>query len=130
MSGLQGEQRSFPIETSAIPGEASAGTDDTVARNNDRDRVVAVGQADGASGARSADLFCNLTIGPGLTERDRQQRLPDSPLKLGASQIELEVEGGELAGKLRVQLVHCVVERLGIWRPTIATRFVGLVDHP
>ncbi len=83
-SSLQFEQRPFPVETTAVPGEASARADDPVAGHDDGNRVVAVRQSDGTGGAGAPICSAISTVGPGLTERDRQQRLPDSPLKLAA----------------------------------------------
>ena len=58
-----------------------------------------------------ADLFRDFAIGPGLTERDGQQRLPDAPLKFGALQVEFQLEVGQFARKIRVELVDNVAEK-------------------
>lgn len=53
---LQLEQSSFPVDSTAVPGELSAGADHAVARDDDGDGIVAVGQSHGACGAGGADL--------------------------------------------------------------------------
>ena len=76
-----------------------------MARNDDRDRVAAVGQPHGTCRARGTDLFGDLAVRPGFPIRDCQQRLPDPALKFAAPQIELNLEVDELAGEIGVQLL-------------------------
>ena len=85
-----------------------------MARNDDCDGIVAVGPSHGARGTLSADLFGDFSIRRGFSVRNRQQRLPYSPLKLGAAQFEFDVEVGELAGKLGGELLDGVAKCPGI----------------
>lgn len=61
---LQLEQSSFPVDSTAVPGELSAGADHAVARDDDGDGIVAVGQSHGACGAGGADLVGDFPVGP------------------------------------------------------------------
>lgn len=63
---LQLEQSSFPVDSTAVPGELSAGADHAVARDDDGDGIVAVGQSHGACGAGGADLVGDFPVGPGF----------------------------------------------------------------
>ena len=63
-----------------------------MARNDDCDGIVAVGQSHGACGAGRTDLFGDFSIRPGVPVRNCQQRLPHPLLEFGTAQIQLDIE--------------------------------------
>src|SRR5206468_6652373 len=67
---LEGEKRGLHGETTSVAGEAAVRTDHAMAGDDDRDRVPAVGGADGAHRARPPDLPRERAVGDGLAERD------------------------------------------------------------
>ena len=48
---LQREQSAFTVQAAAVSGEAAVRTDHPMARHDDADRIVAVGQTDGSKGS-------------------------------------------------------------------------------
>ena len=82
---LQFEQGLLPIQSAAIAGEAPVGANNPMARNDDCDGIMAVGQSHGAHGTGRTDLFGDFPVRPGFPVGNRQQSLPDPLLKLGAS---------------------------------------------
>ena len=107
---LQFEQGAFAIEPAAVSGEAAVRPDHPMARHDDADRIVAVGQSDRAKRAGRSDLRGDLSVGPRLPVRNRQQRRPDPALKRRADQVEFEVEVDQLAGEVRLELFDGVGE--------------------
>ena len=72
------------------PVKRAVGPDHAVAGHDHRDRVAAVGKADGASGAGGADLAGDLAVADGLAVGDLAQRLPDAQLERVAGEAERE----------------------------------------
>ena len=111
-----------------------------MAGNDDADRVVVVGVADGAHGGGAADAPCHLAVAAGLAIGDALQLLPAETLELGAGQVERQVEGaprprqvlGELAARLRerrgVRIGRGV--RPGAPQPDLGALPVGTVGQP
>src|SRR3954452_8908411 len=102
--GLEVEQRPLGRQPAAVAGERAVGADHAVARHDDRDRVLAVGGADGAERGRVPDLAGDLAVGGGLPVRDLQQRIPDQALErraLGPQRdVELRARAREVLGEL------------------------------
>ena len=86
----------------AKPVSCAGRADDAVAGGDDRDRVAAVGRADGADRVLMADLACERAIAAGLAERDRQQRLPDFALERRAAERQRQVEARD-AGRRSIR---------------------------
>src|SRR5204862_290777 len=81
---LEVEQRALALETAAVAGEAPVGADDAMARHDDRDRVAAVGVADGArveDPAQRARAVEAVDRRPAAGERERARALvrPSEP---------------------------------------------------
>ncbi len=70
------EQLLFSGEPAAVAGEAPVGADHPVARDDDPDRVAAVGEAHGPRGARLADAVGEPAVAPGLAVGDLAQGRP------------------------------------------------------
>ena len=81
-------------------GQGSVGADDTVAGNNDGDRITTVCGTHGTHGLRPADVARELAVGPGLSVRDLSQCPPDGALELGAFRTQWQVEALEFALKI------------------------------
>ena len=70
----------------------------------DRDRVLAVRRPDRSNRRWPVELPRNLTVTAGLAERDREQRLPDALLEIGAFEVERHSECCQFARKVCGQL--------------------------
>lgn len=86
-----------------------------MARDDDGDRVVAVGEADGAHCSRFIEAFGNVAITACGTERDARQFFPDAELKFRASSVEGDLEGLPTFVKILTQLTFRRIEVQIIW---------------
>ena len=71
-----------------------------MARRDDRNGIPAVGGADSADRIGAADLYGDFGLTSGFAERDGQQCGPDFFLKIGAVEIEGDVELLSGAGEI------------------------------
>ena len=78
------------VEPASKTGEFARRSDDPMAGRNDRHRISAVRGAYSADRGRIPDLPCDLSVGSGLAERDRQQGLPHLALKGRSGKIQLQ----------------------------------------
>src|SRR5215207_10009892 len=101
---LVGEQRPLALEPAAVADERAVGADDAVARDDDRDRVAAVGETDRAHGARVAELVGERTVGRRLAVGDLEQQRPHALLEGRSGRAELELELRALAGEVLGEL--------------------------
>ena len=99
------KKQSFAVKPSAVADKRPVRPYDTVARDDDRNRVAAVGQSDRPAGAAAADLPGELRVAPGFPVRDLAQRSPDPALELGTGKVQVHVELRELTGEVGGQLV-------------------------
>jgi len=106
------EQVPLAFDAAAVAGEASGGADDAMARDDDADRVAAVGQADRARRRGPADLLGELPVRDRLPIRDLPQGRPDAALERGPVQGERQVELGQLAREIGRELLGGGRERL------------------
>src|ERR1700683_2685257 len=81
-----------------------------MARNNDGDRVSAVGGADGSHGVRIAELASELPIAARFAKGDRQQRMPYVALEPGSDQLELQRKRFSIALEILLQLAFGLKE--------------------
>ena len=63
MCSFMREQKSFGVQTARESSQIAARSDDAVARSHDRDRISAIGGADGSGSSRIADRACHLGVG-------------------------------------------------------------------
>src|SRR3954452_2116939 len=85
------EQPCLAVEPPAVPGQGAVAADDAVAGDDDRDRVAAVGEADGTCGAGTPDASRQLAVADPLTEGDAHQLVPDAALEGRSLQREGQV---------------------------------------
>ena len=90
--GLMLEQPSLAVEAAAVAAQAAVGADDAVAGDDDRDRVLAVGPADGPARARLTDAPGQLGVGDRAAVRNSAQLMPDPALEGCAGEIQLEIK--------------------------------------
>ena len=127
---LELKQGAFAMEATPISSEAAVGTDHSMARNDDADGVVSVGQPHRPRGSGPADLACDLPIRRGLSIGDIEQGSPDSPLERGSLESEGDVELGELAIEVGLELVDGVGECHWTVAPAVLVGWrVRLVGH-
>src|SRR5687768_12513711 len=79
---LVGEEGPLALEPSAVAHERAVRADHAVAGHDDRDRIAAVRQPDGAHAARVPELAGERSVGPGLAVGDLEQQGPHPPLEL------------------------------------------------
>jgi hypothetical protein len=129
------EQPAFALQAAGVAGEGAALADHAVAGDDDRDRVAAVGEADGAAGARHAEAGGELAVAGGGAERDRAQRAPHALLERGTAGTDREQverarlareEGGErVADRAR----NVAVAKRSAQQPPHARLVVGVVER-
>jgi hypothetical protein len=96
---FQIQQVALCAKTTGKPGQGAGSAYDPMAGRDNRDRVAAIRGTHRAHGRGMADLARDLTVAAGLAKRDRQQRRPNDPLKLGALEVERNVESLQLPSK-------------------------------
>jgi hypothetical protein len=111
------EQQALAVETAAVAGQGAGGADHPVAGEDDRDRVAAVGHADGPARAGTAEPGGELPVAGGVAVGDVGEQLPHLPLEAGAAERDGEVEDGEVAGEVGVQLLDRARERRRVGEP-------------
>src|SRR5918994_2772204 len=114
---LELEQDALALEPAAVAGEGAVRADHAVARHDDRDRVAAVGEADGADLARVAERERERAVGGRLAIRDAEQQVPDAALEGGPGGAQLELELRALAGEVLGELAGRLGERLRVVLP-------------
>src|SRR6187551_2241498 len=111
---LEVEQSLLSLQTPAVAGERTVGTDDPVTGHQDRRRGAADRggcqpdppirlKAVGVGGG--LDLAGKLAIADRGSVGDLQELRPDKPLEGGAVEVELQLEGPPLAREVLLELV-------------------------
>src|SRR5208282_5844494 len=85
-----------------IADHFAAGAEHAVAGDDDRDRIGAAGGADGAGDG--AEALGDIAVGQGLAEGDLAHHLPDLAMEFAAGRSEWEIEHGELAVEVILEL--------------------------
>src|SRR5439155_27373352 len=75
------QQPALAVQAAAEARELAARADHPVAGDDDGDRVLSVGRADGAGGARVAEAARQLAIAHRRAVGDGPQGVPDTPLE-------------------------------------------------
>ena len=105
------EEFLFHGQATAITAQAAAGSNHTVARNDNGNGIVMIGLPNGARCAGPADLPRDVSIRTGLAIGNAQQLLPHTLLKRSAFWRESEVEYLAFADKILPYLLfhagHC-----------------------
>src|SRR3989442_1214283 len=99
------EQPAFAIQAAAEAGQLAARPDHAVTGDDDGDRVLAVGGAHGASGARVAEAPRQLAVARGGAVGDGAEEVPHLLLEGRAGRVERQVERRPGAGEGLVSLV-------------------------
>src|SRR3954452_16704305 len=106
VAALLAEQGLLAFESTAVPGQASGGTDQAVARNDDADRVSPVGEPDRPSRAgRQTKDPCGPAVRRGSAVGDGLQGEPDPLLAGSADQPQGYFERRAAVVKVLVQLL-------------------------
>src|SRR5438094_860856 len=80
-AGLARQQFSLAFHAAAVTADIAIATNDAMAGNGERDRVVRAGVGHSAHRRRPADLFRDVGVGLRLAVGDRAQYLVDAPLE-------------------------------------------------
>ena len=83
----------------------TVGSNDTMARRDDGDRILAIGRADGSDSPGMADRTRHLRIGPGLSKGYGEERVPDFLLEVGSNELEWQIEGLAIPAEIALKLV-------------------------
>lgn len=100
------EEPGFAVEAAAVAGEFSRGADDAVAGDDDGEKVVSVGAADGARGCGGGDGGGLLAVGAGFAGGDGAEVGP-------GAEFEGRAGGGEGAGEVKAVAGEVVAELAG-----------------
>src|SRR4029077_7393347 len=91
MRRFEFEEAAFALEAPSVAAEMPRGAECAMARDYNRDRICAIGSADGANRARASDTSRDLGVRASLAAGDSAELVPDAALKWGAADIEREV---------------------------------------
>lgn len=102
------QQAFFFTDSSGIAGETSAGADDPVAGDQDRNGIVSNSAAHGLGRHGGLPQACrqlprDASVGAEFSMGDLQKNVPYRFLKRGAGRIKDKVQSGGLSGKIAVQ---------------------------
>jgi len=98
------EQPLLAPEPTAIADQPPVPADDAMTGHDDRDRVLAIGRAHRPHCARVAQPVGDILVGDRGAIRNGQQLPPDLLLKLGADQVQRQVENLAMAGEVFLNL--------------------------
>src|SRR5712671_949789 len=76
-----------------------------VARDDDRNRILAVGEADGARRELVAELLGERAVARGRAVRDLAQGVPHTMLECRTKRLERQVEGRPRAREILLELL-------------------------
>src|SRR5215470_9557437 len=117
---FQFQQLPLGIETSAVAAERAVRGDDTVTRNNYRNRISVVRHPDGAERLRFAHGARDVCIRARFAIGNVQQCPPALHLEWSSTQVEREPELAAFACKVVLQFVRVGLDFLRGMRPADA----------
>src|SRR6185312_598389 len=98
------EKPALALEAAAIAGQRTVAADHAMAWHDQADRVLPVGESDGAHCIRLADLLCQRAIGRGCSACDLAQRIPDLELERRARKRDLQrIDRGDVTSEISFQ---------------------------
>src|SRR5487761_2185179 len=97
---LVGEQLRLQLQAAAVPRERAIGADEAMARDDQRQRIGAIGMAHRAGGMWASEVCGQRAIAAGFAERNLRKRLPDGALPDGADERERQIEDVSLAAMI------------------------------
>ncbi len=110
---FEGEQELFARQTAGVTGQLAARTDDPMAGNDDRNRIVIVGTA---YGPRSLRITCptgDFAVSHGLSIRNFREDLPNFLPIRGSLRFKRQIERGAFSGEIFIQLFRRPLEQEG-----------------
>src|SRR5579872_542301 len=123
------EQPALALEAAAVAGERAGRADQPVTRNDDGDRVVAVGVPHRPRRARTAEVRSELAVGAGLAVGDVGEGVVDAALERGPAGLHREVECSTFAREVPADLLDGLGETVRVLSPAVVGRGVPLVRH-
>lgn len=99
-----GKQPLFGRQASTKTCQFSACPNDSMTRDDDRNRVGAVGSTHSSTGFGLVYFFCNVSVGGGLAVFDLPQCLPDALLKISTLRGQWNSKGGSSTREILLQL--------------------------
>ena len=84
------------MDATGITGKRTVPSDDAMARDNDRERVIVIGHSYGACGSRTSNRLRDLAISPRFSVRNPEQLTPDRLLEGRSYNVKLQVESSPL----------------------------------
>jgi hypothetical protein len=88
------EEPGLGVEAAGESGEVTVRAHHPMARNDDRDRVLAVGRADGSGLVLVAQTHGLFAVGDRLAEGDLLELVPGVALEVGTGRVERQIELG------------------------------------
>src|SRR5258708_3190377 len=100
MRRFEFEQFALALEAPSVAPEMSRSAECAMARDDDPDRICAIGSADGANRARPSNSSRDLGIRTRFAGRNRTQLLRYAALKLGAANVERQLRHRQISAKI------------------------------
>ena len=94
-------------QAAAVTRQGAVRTDHAMTRQDDGDRIAAIGEPDRARSAGIAEISRQLAIAPSLAVRNLAQRRPDSLLKRRTMKLERQVKLATCGREIFAQLLRC-----------------------
>src|ERR1700694_5514663 len=92
------QQPLFAVQSASVAGEFAICPDDAVTGDYQGDRVLTVGEADGAGGGGASDSFGQVAVGVGLTGGNGSQGFPNELLEGRARELDgHSIQGRQVA---------------------------------
>jgi hypothetical protein len=86
------EQAAFALEAPSVAAEMSRSAERAMAGDYNRDRICAIGGADGANRTRSSDTSRDFGVRASFAAWDCAELVPYAPLKRSAADIEWQIQ--------------------------------------
>jgi len=100
------EQVLFQGHTAAVPGQGAMLSDDTMAGDQDRQRIGPIGQPNRPAEGFLPQGFSNLAVSTGCAVGNCSDKRPDPELKRRSPQRQRNGKGAARAGKVLSELVN------------------------
>src|SRR5207244_5855194 len=105
------QQPALAVQAAAEARQLAVNSYDAMTGDDDRDRVLPVGGADGPGGPDVAQATRQLAVAHRRAVRDGAERAPHAPLEQGAGGFQGKIERGARAGEVLRQLLASASEK-------------------
>jgi len=114
------QEGALSVHPAGVAGQHACRTDHAVTGHHDGERIASYGRTHGPCGGRPADPLRKLLVADRLAVGDPLEFLPHQLLEHGPSHASSQVERGQLAREVRVELGARLGERVVVAHPVLA----------